>query len=51
MHIDLRCGKANALCLVHGFDHVGHQGAQGVIKLCDGFGHRMQTGVGIAKDV
>lgn len=50
MHIDLRRGQADALGVVHGLEHVFHQGLDALIHLRHGLGNLVKTGIGIAED-
>ena len=50
MHINLRGGQADALGLVHGFEHVGHQGADAAIHRLHGLRHFLQARIGKVKN-
>ena len=50
MHIHLGGGKTNSAGVVHGFQHIGCQLAQAVIKRADRLRHGVQAGVGVLED-
>ena len=47
---DLDGGEANARRVIHGLEHVIHQGADGIVHHFDSLGHEAQTWVGNADD-
>ena len=51
MHVNLRGSEADAVGLVHGFQHVVDQLANARIDGFDRLGHRVQARIGIAEDV
>ena len=51
MHINLRRGQADAVGVVHGFEHVGNQRADACIHRLNRFGDGMEFGVGVSKNV
>ena len=50
MHINLRCGQANAWCFVHGFCHVGDQLPEAIIKYRHRFGDLVQATIWVTED-
>ncbi|MNR55388.1 hypothetical protein D3C85_1757510 [compost metagenome] len=50
MRVDLRGRKANALGVIHGCEHVGHQGLDALVHHGDRLGHLVQARIGIAED-
>ena len=48
--INLRGGQTNAVGVVHGVEHVGHQLAHARIHHSDRARHGVQTGIGITKN-
>jgi hypothetical protein len=50
MDVDLRRGQANALRVVHGFQHVGNEGAHARIDRQHRFGDGMQPWIGVTEN-
>ena len=51
VHIHLRGSQADAIGVVHGFQHVRNQGLDTRVNLFDGLGHGVKLGVGESEDV